>query len=401
MTSLFGCECRTLGGPRGPSTSHFVPFLSAVQLFQPTITDADDDAEVLIYPQGLDSWPAAMRRKFSWAASEHVGERSPLYSRILELCGDQEETHQLMSTKITDLHPYSWFAVAWYPLYRIPDAPLTARFLTFHSLAPLWESASQAAAQQEKEKAEEQQHDGKDAHHPKMSYKSVLETKRAAEAAAAGQNRSPARGAPQHQQQQQRGVFTPTAMWGFPGSPLGSESGARTSATGASGSTGLHEDNSDSASVTASFGSSAPPSPAESEAGDAPDHGLLLAEGEVLELPVLGLLWHATNQKAENWTDTLVEVPLPPGYVAMPGERLANGAKVLGMYGDKIVVMKPYPVSKGGPMSWEIQLEELEDGAKKLALAHDLISGVGPDQDDGAGAGSCCPDYDFFSSRRN
>jgi Protein of unknown function (DUF789) len=25
--------------------------------------------------------------------------------------------------------------VAWYPVYRIPDAPLTARFLTFHSLA--------------------------------------------------------------------------------------------------------------------------------------------------------------------------------------------------------------------------------------------------------------------------
>lgn len=25
--------------------------------------------------------------------------------------------------------------MAWYPVYRIPDAPLTARFLTFHSLA--------------------------------------------------------------------------------------------------------------------------------------------------------------------------------------------------------------------------------------------------------------------------
>lgn len=27
------------------------------------------------------------------------------------------------------------FAVAWYPIYRIPDAPLTARFLTYHTLA--------------------------------------------------------------------------------------------------------------------------------------------------------------------------------------------------------------------------------------------------------------------------
>lgn len=26
--------------------------------------------------------------------------------------------------------------MAWYPVYRIPDAPLTARFLTFHIIAP-------------------------------------------------------------------------------------------------------------------------------------------------------------------------------------------------------------------------------------------------------------------------
>jgi len=29
------------------------------------------------------------------------------------------------------------YCVAWYPAYRIPDAPLNARFLTFHSFAPL------------------------------------------------------------------------------------------------------------------------------------------------------------------------------------------------------------------------------------------------------------------------
>ena len=28
------------------------------------------------------------------------------------------------------------YAVAWYPVYRIPDAPLNARFLTFHSITP-------------------------------------------------------------------------------------------------------------------------------------------------------------------------------------------------------------------------------------------------------------------------
>jgi hypothetical protein len=41
----------------------------------------------------------------------------------------------LMEQQVAQLHPASWFSVAWYPVYRIPDAPLTARFLTFHSFA--------------------------------------------------------------------------------------------------------------------------------------------------------------------------------------------------------------------------------------------------------------------------
>mmetsp|Transcript_28443 Transcript_28443/g.73206 ORF Transcript_28443/g.73206 Transcript_28443/m.73206 type:complete len:1057 (-) Transcript_28443:1360-4530(-) len=43
----------------------------------------------------------------------------------------------LRDVRIAELHPASWYAVAWYPVYRIPDAPLVARFLTFHSFAPL------------------------------------------------------------------------------------------------------------------------------------------------------------------------------------------------------------------------------------------------------------------------
>ncbi|GFR49227.1 hypothetical protein Agub_g11226 [Astrephomene gubernaculifera] len=46
----------------------------------------------------------------------------------------------LYDMRLLDVHPASWFAVAWYPVYRIPDAPLYARFLTFHSFAPLVES---------------------------------------------------------------------------------------------------------------------------------------------------------------------------------------------------------------------------------------------------------------------
>jgi hypothetical protein len=45
-----------------------------------------------------------------------------------------------------DVHPASWFAVAWYPVYRIPDAPLTARFLTFYSFSQLLEVLNDAVS---------------------------------------------------------------------------------------------------------------------------------------------------------------------------------------------------------------------------------------------------------------
>jgi hypothetical protein len=36
--------------------------------------------------------------------------------------------------------------VAWYPVYRIPDAPLNAKFLTYHSLAPTRTAATHYGA---------------------------------------------------------------------------------------------------------------------------------------------------------------------------------------------------------------------------------------------------------------
>ncbi|XP_039140893.1 uncharacterized protein LOC120278059 isoform X1 [Dioscorea cayenensis subsp. rotundata] len=40
---------------------------------------------------------------------------------------------------LQDLHPTSWFAVAWYPIYTIPDkgTNLRAAFLTYHSFGHL------------------------------------------------------------------------------------------------------------------------------------------------------------------------------------------------------------------------------------------------------------------------
>ncbi len=57
--------------------------------------------------------------------------------RPLRAASLQRQHCFLRDARISELHPASWFAVAWYPVYRIPDAPLCARFLTFHSFAPL------------------------------------------------------------------------------------------------------------------------------------------------------------------------------------------------------------------------------------------------------------------------
>ncbi|CAN6162595.1 unnamed protein product, partial [Urochloa humidicola] len=39
-----------------------------------------------------------------------------------------------LELSLHDLHPASWYCVAWYPIYRIPDGKLQAAFLTYHSL---------------------------------------------------------------------------------------------------------------------------------------------------------------------------------------------------------------------------------------------------------------------------
>lgn len=46
--------------------------------------------------------------------------------------GSAGTSHSLLDTRLCDLHRESWYAVAWYPIYRIPDTPLRACFLTYH-----------------------------------------------------------------------------------------------------------------------------------------------------------------------------------------------------------------------------------------------------------------------------
>eukprot|EP00475_Leptophrys_vorax_P023189 TRINITY_DN31668_c0_g2_i1.p1 TRINITY_DN31668_c0_g2~~TRINITY_DN31668_c0_g2_i1.p1 ORF type:complete len:393 (-),score=-15.00 TRINITY_DN31668_c0_g2_i1:324-1502(-) len=62
--------------------------------------------------------------------------RLPLFSKVLDL---EKDYTFLRSLRSHELHPQSWIAIAWYPLYKIPaglgSRDLCASFLTFHSLS--------------------------------------------------------------------------------------------------------------------------------------------------------------------------------------------------------------------------------------------------------------------------
>ncbi|RDX71189.1 hypothetical protein CR513_49501, partial [Mucuna pruriens] len=82
---------------------------------------------------------------FEYFELEQPQQRQPLYEKIQELVRGnipiQSTTYgdptKLDSINLRDLHPRSWFSVAWYPIYRIPDGTFRASFLTYHSLGHL------------------------------------------------------------------------------------------------------------------------------------------------------------------------------------------------------------------------------------------------------------------------
>lgn len=97
---------------------------------------AGDRGSVLRKAQGVGE-PG--RLLFEFFEEESPYARAPLADRVAELA---EGFPSLLSLSSADLHPASWFAVAWYPICRIPslaDAALSrdlqASLLTFHSLA--------------------------------------------------------------------------------------------------------------------------------------------------------------------------------------------------------------------------------------------------------------------------
>lgn len=78
---------------------------------------------------------------FEYFDSDQPQHRRPLFDMIQEMmrgdslssCHFFGDPSKLGSLKLKELHPASWYAVAWYPIYRIPDGNFRASFLTYHS----------------------------------------------------------------------------------------------------------------------------------------------------------------------------------------------------------------------------------------------------------------------------
>ncbi|KAL5229793.1 hypothetical protein ABZP36_028569 [Zizania latifolia] len=157
--------------------AYFVPYLSAIQLFGWSRKSTDHSSGVgegdLLEATNTASYmcshpvPSRLHKPFEqsimhlsesslfvhdhgeiifeYFETEQPSFRPPLFEKIKELAsgvnvsgrqmfGDPEK---LQNAKLCDLHPASWFCVAWYPVYRIPHGNFRAAFLTYHSIGKL------------------------------------------------------------------------------------------------------------------------------------------------------------------------------------------------------------------------------------------------------------------------
>ncbi|XP_037449150.1 uncharacterized protein LOC119318668 isoform X2 [Triticum dicoccoides] len=163
------------------TTMHFVPYLSAVQLYtatKPTShtlgatsrstgseTDSwsDDSVGDRFASSGSSSWDAASEEddssctydgngsagvstkqsgylNFQYREWDSPYERVPLAHKVAELAQDYP---CLMSLSSAELSPSSWMSVAWYPIYHIPAhvnlKGTSACFLTYHSISSVFQ----------------------------------------------------------------------------------------------------------------------------------------------------------------------------------------------------------------------------------------------------------------------
>ena len=100
--SAFGAEVPISIGSNETVMQYYVPFLSALQLFE--------------WQQGADS-PELL---FEFFEDRQPYGRAPLSEKVTELIESDDTFAELQRWPSSSLHPSSWLSVAWYPIYRIP-----------------------------------------------------------------------------------------------------------------------------------------------------------------------------------------------------------------------------------------------------------------------------------------
>ncbi|KAK3281969.1 hypothetical protein CYMTET_10265 [Cymbomonas tetramitiformis] len=160
--SAYGAEVPLVLESGEEVLQYYVPYLSALQLYRPKArtrqgrcdssseenydssdrdsednTSSDGDSLDSCSDEGKGGGRAPTKGKLCFEFLECAAPytRSPLSDKVAELT---REFPDLMHLRSNELHPCSWIAVAWYPIYRIPTGrtlrDLSACFLTYHSL---------------------------------------------------------------------------------------------------------------------------------------------------------------------------------------------------------------------------------------------------------------------------
>ncbi|CAN6300397.1 unnamed protein product [Urochloa humidicola] len=117
---------------KSETCAYFVPTLSAVQLYGHSSFSTSPNNGLL----------------FEYFERDNPFVRPPLFTKIKQLVSGVNpsgnpifgDPKQLDCMRLSDLHPASWFCVAWYPICQLPASATGRRraaFLTYHSLGRL------------------------------------------------------------------------------------------------------------------------------------------------------------------------------------------------------------------------------------------------------------------------
>ena len=120
---------RGRGRPRAPSTAYFAPSLSAVNL---TVCTPAPGRAGQCLEASLDC--------VTFTETVPPFDRPTLVERARRLTSLLGRA--LSELAVAEVVLGSWYAVAWYPIYRVPEGPHTAAFLTYHLFPPCVPDAS-------------------------------------------------------------------------------------------------------------------------------------------------------------------------------------------------------------------------------------------------------------------